>query len=85
MIEQLLDKGYIDLERYFVDGTKIEANANRYSFVWRKSSEKNKAKLQEKVRRLLEEVDEIEAEEERKYGDKDLEEMEKGKRSVQRN
>jgi transposase len=79
VIEQLLDKGYIDLEKYFVDGTKIEANANRYSFVWRKSNEKNKAKLQEKVRRLLEEVDEIEAEEERKYGDKDLEEMGEGK------
>ncbi len=46
VIEQLLDKGYIDLEKYFVDGTKIEANANRYSFVWRKSSEKN-IKIQE--------------------------------------
>jgi len=34
VIEQLLELGYIDLERYFVDGTKVEANANRYSFVW---------------------------------------------------
>jgi transposase len=36
IIEQLLDLGYIDLENYFVDGTKVEENANRYSFVWRK-------------------------------------------------
>ena len=33
IVEQLFDLGYIDLDRYFVDGTKIEANANRYSFV----------------------------------------------------
>ena len=79
VIEQLLERGYIDMERYFVDGTKIEANANRYSFVWRKSMEKNKGKLQEKVRTLLEEIDELEAEEERHYGDNDLEELGEGK------
>lgn len=79
VIEQLLDRGYIDLERYFVDGTKIEANANKYSFVWRKSTEKNKARLQEKVRTLLKEIDEIEAVEEEAYGEKDLEEVGEGK------
>jgi transposase len=79
VIEQLLDRGYIDLEKYFVDGTKIEANANKYSFVWRKSTEKNKGKLQEKVRTLLKEIDEIEAADEERYGEKDLEEMGEGK------
>ena len=79
VIEQLLDRGYIDLERYFVDGTKIEANANRYSFVWRKSTEKYKAGLQRKVRALLDEIDEIEAAEEEAYGEKDLEEVGEGK------
>jgi transposase len=75
----LLDRGYIDLEKYFVDGTKIEANANKYSFVWRKSTEKNKGKLQEKVHTLLKEIDEIEAAEEERYGEKDLEEVGEGK------
>ena len=79
VIEQLLDRGYIDLEKYFVDGTKIEANANKYSFVWRKSTEKNKGKLQEKVRTLLKEIDEIEAADEERYGEKDLEEVGEGK------
>jgi transposase len=79
VIEQLYDRGYIDLEKYFVDGTKIEANANRYSFVWRKSTEKYQAKLQEKVRQLLEEIETIEAKEEEEYGEKDLEEMGEGK------
>ena len=52
IIEELIDLDYIRLEKYFVDGTKIEANANRYSFVWKKSTEKHKAGLQEKVKAL---------------------------------
>jgi transposase len=79
VIEQLMEQGYVNLENYFVDGTKIEANANRYTFVWRKSTEKNKAKLQEKVKQLLDEIDEIEAAEEEEYGDADLEEVGEGK------
>jgi len=79
VVEQLMEQGYVDLDSYFVDGTKIEANANRYKFVWRKSTEKNKTKLQEKVKQLLEEIDDIEAAEEEEYGDKDLEEMGEGK------
>lgn len=79
VIEQLMEQGYVNLDSYFVDGTKIEANANRYKFVWRKSTEKNKSKLQEKVKQLLDEIDEIEAAEEEEYGDKDLEEMGEGK------
>ena len=37
VLEQLMEQGYVDLESYFVDRTKIEANANRYTFVWRKA------------------------------------------------
>lgn len=79
VIEQLVEQGYVDLDSYFVDGTKIEANANRYTFVWRKSTEKNKDKLQEKVKQLLDEIDEIEAAEEEEYGEADLEEVGEGK------
>lgn len=79
VIDQLIDCGYINLENYFCDGTKLEANANRYSFVWRKSTQRYKAGLQKKVRTLLEEIDEIEANEEKQYGEQDLEEMGEGK------
>ena len=79
IIEQLLDMGYIDLEKYFVDGTKVEANANRYSFVWRKSTERYKEGLQKKVRELFDEIEEIEEAEEKKYGERDLEEVGEGK------
>lgn len=79
VVEQLLDLGYIDLEKYFVDGTKVEANANRYTYVWRKNTKRYKEGLQKKVRVLLDEIDEIEAAEEEAYGDDDLEEVGEGK------
>ncbi len=37
MIEFCIENKYVRLENYFVDGTKIEADANRYSYVWAKS------------------------------------------------
>ena len=43
----------LDYEHLFVDGTKQEANANRYSFVWRKSVEKRLLKLRENAAALL--------------------------------
>ncbi|WP_018922598.1 IS1182 family transposase [Salsuginibacillus kocurii] len=53
LIQLLLDQEYITMEHYFLDGTKIEANANRYSFVWRKASERYEAKLQDKLKTLF--------------------------------
>ena len=35
MLRLLKKEGLITLEALFIDGTKIEANANRYTFVWR--------------------------------------------------
>lgn len=49
LVELLHQRGEIGFENLFVDGTKIEANANKYSFVWRKTTEQNAAKLQEKL------------------------------------
>ena len=46
--------GEVPFENLFVDGTKIEACANKYSFVWKKATQKNEARLQVKIQRLLE-------------------------------
>ena len=35
LLRRLKKEGLITLEALFIDGTKIEANANRYTFVWR--------------------------------------------------
>ena len=42
-----------------MDGTKIESAANKYTFVWKKSVEKNEKKLDEKVRQLIKEINKI--------------------------
>ena len=75
VLDYLIEHKYIKLEHYFVDGTKIEANANRYSFAWKKSTQKYKKNLQAKVKELFDEIDQINAAEEAEYGDRDLEEL----------
>ena len=49
----------VDLEHIYIDGTKLEANANKYSWVWKKSSLKNRQKTFDKVSVLLEEINKV--------------------------
>lgn len=58
LVNKLKNMGEIECKNLFVDGTKIEANANRYSFVWRKTVEKNSEKLEVKIKTLLEDLNE---------------------------
>jgi len=60
---QLVEQNLINLDHIFVDGTKIEANANKYSFVWRKSVEKYDDKLRVKIKSLLQEIRQVTKEE----------------------
>jgi transposase len=53
LIDLLKQEGLVKLEDYFLDGTKIEANANRYTFVWKKSTEKYDQKLDEKYQKIV--------------------------------
>jgi transposase len=57
VVVMLVDMGYLSLEVIYVDGTKLESRANRYTFVWRKTVEKNKAKLEAKILKVLEMVE----------------------------
>jgi hypothetical protein len=56
LVQKLKSLDEIQFENLFVDGTKIEANANRYTFVWRKAVEKNAEKLLVKVQALVEKI-----------------------------
>ena len=58
VVTMLNEEGLVSLDVQYIDGTKIESAANRYTFVWRKSVEKNKAKLEEKIRAILSEAEE---------------------------
>lgn len=50
----LHDENLVSLKVQYIDGTKIESVANKYTFVWKGSTEKNKAKLEANVRSVLE-------------------------------
>ena len=56
LVHRLHGMGEITFEHLFVDGTKIEANANKYSFVWKKSTNKYEARLDTKLEKLLPEL-----------------------------
>lgn len=46
-------EGLVSLKVQYIDGTKIESVANKYTFVWKGSVEKNKAKLEARVDAVL--------------------------------
>jgi len=58
VVLMLVEMGYLSLDVLYVDGTKMESRANRYTFVWRKTVEKNKAKLEAKILMILKQVEE---------------------------
>lgn len=58
-VQILCSIGEVKFENVFEDGTKIEANANRYTFVWKKAVEKNELKMQEKARAIAEEMNKL--------------------------
>ena len=53
MVVKLGELGEIKYENIFIDGTKIEAYANKYTFVWKKTTIKNELRMQEKARMFL--------------------------------
>jgi len=74
-VKMLSAKGYIKLENYFVDGTKIESASGRYTFVWKKAVEKNDKKLDEKLRAYIRMAEKVWDDENNEYGNRDLEEL----------
>lgn len=56
MVEHLYHIGEVNFENLFVDGTKIEANANRYTFVWKKVVNKNETKMFIKIQSCIDKI-----------------------------
>ena len=53
---QLVKEEIISAETIFIDGTKIEANANKFTFVWKKTVNNYQQKLIEKSNKLYDEL-----------------------------
>ena len=58
VMEYIGVKDHVDMQHIYIDGTKLEANANKYSWVWRKGTEKSRYKLYGKVTALLSVINE---------------------------
>jgi transposase len=57
IVIMLAELGAVDISKVsFTDGTKIEANANRYTFVWRGSINYHKENLEKKLKKILNEI-----------------------------
>lgn len=57
VVKMLVEMGYISLDVQYIDGTKIEAKSNKYTFVWRGSVEKYKEKLEVKINTILADIE----------------------------
>lgn len=75
MLLFLVDHGYVKVENYFTDGTTFRADANGRQVVWKKNSQRYKEMAEAKCQELFKEIDQLNAAEDQKYGDRDLEEM----------
>ncbi len=56
--QAIIDKDHVDLQHLYIDGSKFEANANKYTWVWRKATEKSRYRLYSKVTALIEQINE---------------------------
>ncbi|MDO4634123.1 MAG: IS1182 family transposase, partial [Eubacteriales bacterium] len=54
----IIEKDHVDLQHLYIDGSKFEANANKYTWVWRKATEKSRYKLFAKITALIEQINE---------------------------
>ena len=75
MMELLVEEGYVKMENYFVDGTKIGADSNPHKMVWAKKTQKYKERLQKQIEELLNEIDQANEREQEEYGEENLEEL----------
>jgi transposase len=75
VLEYLIEKGYVKLEHYFVDGTKVEADANKHKVVWAKRKENYEKRVREQIGELLKQIEQANEAEQAEYRDEDLEEL----------
>lgn len=63
VVELLAQAGHLSLKEVYTDGTKLEAQANRYTFVWGNAIKTNKAKMEHQLKELWAYAEGIAAEE----------------------
>jgi transposase len=75
MMEFLVEEGYVKMENYFTDGTKVGADSNAHKMVWAKKTQTYKERLQKQIEELLNEIEGVNESENEEYGEKNLDEL----------
>lgn len=65
VVKLLAEEGLLSIEEVNTDGTKIEANANRYTFVWKKAIQTNKEKMKKQLSEIWDYAQSIAREEDK--------------------
>lgn len=63
VVELLVKSGHVSLKSVYTDGTKIEANANRYTFVWGRAIKTSKERIAKQLEELWDYAEQVAAEE----------------------
>ena len=66
VVELLVAEGLVNLKEVYLDGTKIESKANRYTFVWGRSIKTSKERIKKQLEELWQYTQDI-AQEELQY------------------
>ena len=56
--QKIFEMEHVDLQHLYIDGSKFEANANKYTWVWKKATEKSRYRLYNKITLLFQEINE---------------------------
>ena len=75
----LVEAEQLSIKEIYVDGTKLEAQANKYTFVWSKTVKKNKARIREQLKALWLYSQEVAREETGEEEDDDFDKIDPGK------
>jgi transposase len=75
IVQLLVEAGELSIQEVYVDGTKIEANANRYTFVWANSIKRSKERIRQQINELWKYAQKIAKEEEEQEEPEDFKEI----------
>ena len=65
VVKLLAEEGLLSIEEVNTDGTKIEANANKYTFVWKKSIGTNKEKMKKQLTEIWQYAQQVASDEDK--------------------
>ncbi|GAA3960869.1 IS1182 family transposase [Mucilaginibacter dorajii] len=65
VVKLLAGEGLLSIEEVNTDGTKIEANANKYTFVWKKAITTNKGKMAKQLEEIWQYAQQVATEEDK--------------------